>query len=115
MAVQLESARSGLQKIVFDLLERAPQSEGLLLAWPMVCGAAVSAKTQILRCESGVLCVEVPDRGWRGQLQGFAGQYVGALNRLLPQKIERIEFVLANGEVERRPRAKRASAGKQGE
>lgn len=109
MTLQLESARSGLHKIVLDLVSRAPQSEAAVLAWPMVAGANVSAKTRVLGCAEGVLEVEVPDAAWRKELIALASNYLGLLNQMMRVRIERIEFTVAGP---KQARSRRAGAGK---
>jgi hypothetical protein len=45
--------------------------------------------------------VEVPDAGWRAELQSLAPQYLAVMNRYVAERVERIEFVLvgASGET----------------
>jgi hypothetical protein len=88
----VEQARSGLQKIMLDILQSAPPEERALLAWPLVCGTSVAAKTRALGVEQGTLRVEVPDRIWRTQLLELTPHYAAALKRMAG--VERIEFVL---------------------
>ncbi len=90
----MEHAGAGLQKIVGDALRRAPLEDAVVLAWPLVCGTAVAAKTQALDFKAGVLHVRVPDLAWRAQLTAFAPQYISALNELAGQPVRRIVFVL---------------------
>ncbi len=90
----MEHARAGLEKIVGDALRRAPTEDAVVLAWPLVCGTAVSTRTQALDFSAGVLRVQVPDAAWRTQLSAFSPQYVGALNELAGPVVRRIKFVL---------------------
>lgn len=90
----MERAGTGLKKIVAEALSKAPPEDAAVLAWPLVCGAAVAGKTQALALAAGVLQVQVPDAGWRSQLQGFVPHYLDALNRIAGGSVERIEFVL---------------------
>ena len=89
----MERATAGLQKIVTDALRRTPAGEAPLLAWPLACGTAVAKRTRVLNYSHGVLRVEVPDSGWRSELQALAPQYVAVINRYTAQTIRRIEFV----------------------
>jgi hypothetical protein len=41
-----------------------------------------------------VLRVEVPDAGWKREMQSLAPRYLAAMNRYTGQKVERIEFVI---------------------
>jgi predicted nucleic acid-binding Zn ribbon protein len=101
----MQRARTGLQKIVSDALRRAPAEERPLLAWPMVCGAAVAARTRALDFAGGVLRVEVPDAAWCDQLSALAPRYLDTLNRNLGAQVERISFVTA--EQKKPPRSSR--------
>ena len=90
----MEQAGSGLEKIVLNCLRRVPQAEAPLLAWPLACGSAVAERTRAVQFSSAVLRVEVPDAGWKREMQNLAPRYVAAMNRYAGQKVERIEFVI---------------------
>lgn len=90
----MEHASTGLEKIVMNSLRRVPQSEAPLLAWPVVCGSVVAGRTRALEFADAVLRVEVPDAGWKREMQGLAPRYLAQLNRYAGQKVERIEFVI---------------------
>jgi Dna[CI] antecedent DciA-like protein len=92
--ILLEQAGAGLEKIVVNSLRHVPQDEAPLLAWPLVCGSVVAERTRALDFADAVLRVEVPDAGWRHEMQSLAPRYVAALNRYTVQKVERIEFVI---------------------
>ncbi len=89
----LEPARTGYHKIVADILRRAPAEDAARIAWQLVCGSKVSARTAVLVFEHGVLRVRVPDATWRTQLAEFVPQYLAALNSMLSAKVEHIELV----------------------
>jgi hypothetical protein len=90
----MERAGTGMKKIVVEALSKAPPEEAAVLAWPLVCGTAVADKTRALELAAGVLSVQVPDAGWRSQLQGFMPHYLEAINRIAGGKVEKIAFVL---------------------
>lgn len=90
----LQPLAAGLEKVVTRSLRKAPLVEGPLLAWPVACGSAVAARTRALEFVGGVLRVEVPDAGWRRELQSLAPRYLAALNRYLGDCVMRIEFVV---------------------
>jgi Dna[CI] antecedent, DciA len=90
----LEQAGAGLEKIVLGSLRRAPPSEAPALAWPLVCGSVVADRTRVLEFAHGVLHVEVPDAGWKREMQSLAPRYLAQLNRYAGQKIVRIELVI---------------------
>jgi len=90
----LEPASAGLEKIVMSSLRRVPQSEAPLLAWPLVCGSVVAERTRAVVFTDAVLRVEVPDAGWKREMQSLAPRYVAQLNRYAGQKVERIEFLI---------------------
>jgi len=89
----MQSAREGLLKIVVDALQRAPQEQAPVLAWSLVCGVSVAEKTQATGFKDGVLQVAVPDETWQAQLQQMTPQYLAGLNRMVGNRVKRIEFV----------------------
>lgn len=91
----MEHAAAGLQKIVTDALRRTPPGQAPLLAWPLACGTAVAERTKVLDFVQGVLRIEVPDPGWRSELQNLAPQYLAAINRYAGNCVKRIQFVVA--------------------
>src|SRR5256885_15769663 len=92
---ELESARASLEAIAAELVRGAGREEAPALIWPLVCGAAVGARTRVLGQANGTLRIEVPDFTWRAQLAAFALQYVRTFARMLPSaRIERMEFVV---------------------
>jgi hypothetical protein len=90
----LERVGAGLEKIVASSLQRVPQDEAPLLAWPLVCGSKVAERTRALEFAAKVLRVEVPDAGWKSEMQNLAPRYLAMLNHYAGQKVERIEFVI---------------------
>lgn len=87
----MEPIAPALEKAVAGSLRHAPDAP--LLAWPLACGSAVAERTRALEFTSGVLRVEVPDAGWRAELQRLAPQYLAVINRYATQSVERIHFV----------------------
>jgi Dna[CI] antecedent, DciA len=65
-----------------------------LLAWPLACGSAVAARTRALEFVKGVLRIEVPDSGWRAELQHLAPQYLAMINRYSANRVSKIHFVI---------------------
>jgi hypothetical protein len=90
----LEPASAGLEKIVIGSLRRVPPDEAPVLAWPLVCGSKVAERTRALDFIGSVLRVEVPDSGWKREMQNLAPQYLATLNRYAGQKVTRIDFVI---------------------
>ena len=93
----MEQAGAGLEKIVLSSLRRVPQGEAPVLAWPLVCGSAVAGRTRALQFADAVLRVEVPDAGWKREMQSLAPRYLAVLNRYAGTQVERIEFVIRQG------------------
>jgi hypothetical protein len=91
----MEQAGLGIEKIVAASLRRAPAGTAPLLAWPIVCGQAVAARTSALDFNEGVLRVEVPDAGWRAELRVLAPQYLAVINRYSGSSVRRIDFVIS--------------------
>ena len=90
----MEHASVGLERIVASSLRRAPSGEGPVLAWPLACGQAVAARTRALEFADGVLRVQVPDAGWRAELQALAPQYLAVINRYVAESVKKVEFVV---------------------
>jgi hypothetical protein len=90
----MEKAGATLPKVIADALRRVPPGEAPVSAWPFVCGSGVAHRTRAMDFQNCVLRVEVPDRAWRSQLMELAPRYVAALNSLVTEKVERIQFVL---------------------
>jgi hypothetical protein len=91
----MQPAASGLDKVVARSLRKAPPGDAPLLAWPVACGSAVAARTRAIEFADGVLRVQVPDAGWRRELQALAPRYVAAINRYLKDAVSEVEFVVA--------------------
>jgi hypothetical protein len=79
---------------VLGSLRRVPPGDAPLLAWPLVCGSVVAGRAQAVEFSDAVLRVEVPDAGWKREMQSLAPRYLATLNRYAGQKVERIEFVI---------------------
>jgi hypothetical protein len=52
--------------------------------------------------------VEVPDAGWRAELQTLAPQYLAVMNRYVAESVKRIEFVIVDKTAGDRVRVTRA-------
>jgi len=92
---QMEHVAPGLEKIVASSLRRAASGDGPVLAWPLACGAKVAERTKALDFAEGILRVEVPNPGWRAELQALAPQYLAVINRYVAEDVRRVEFVIA--------------------
>ena len=93
--LRVQQAGSDLERIVEQSLRQAPPLKAPLMAWPVVCGSAVAERTRALSFVDGVLRVEVPDAGWRSELQTLAPRYLAVINRYTTQAVRRIEFVVS--------------------
>jgi Dna[CI] antecedent, DciA len=89
----VEPITSSAERIIASNLRRAPAGEAPLLAWPLACGSTVAARTRAIEFCGGILKVEVPDVGWRSELQHLAPRYVAALNRY-GVAVSRVEFIV---------------------
>jgi hypothetical protein len=88
----MESVRTGLRQIMQDLLRARPQEEAVMLAWPLVCGKEVAARTTAVSFSDGTLNIEVSDVSWRNQLQSFASRYLNGYEGLLGQIVKSVQF-----------------------
>lgn len=105
MTRALEQVGAGLEKIVAGTIRRSPAGQGPLLAWALACGPAVATRTRAVAFAEGTLRVEVPDLGWRAELQALSPQYLAVINRCVAESVTRIEFVVAGKEVVRQDQA----------
>jgi predicted nucleic acid-binding Zn ribbon protein len=96
----VEAITSTLERIVGKSLRAAPQTNAPVLAWPVVCGSAVAERTRAIEFARGILTVEVPDAGWRAELQRLAPQYLAVINRYAAKSVNRIEFVVKSKNAE---------------
>jgi hypothetical protein len=87
---------------VVNSLRRVAPGDAPILAWPLVCGSAVAERTRAVEFAEAVLKVEVPDAGWKQELQALAPRYVAMLNRYAGQRVERVEFVVREQESRKR-------------
>ena len=91
----MESVRTGLRQIMSDLLRSRPAEEAVVLAWPLVCGKEVAARTTAAAFADGTLTVEVSDVTWRNQLQSFVPRYLSGYEGLLGQVVKSIQFIVS--------------------
>jgi Dna[CI] antecedent, DciA len=90
----MEAVRTGLRHIMQDLLRARPAEEAVILAWPLVCGKEVAARTQAVSFHEGSLLVEVPDTTWRNQLKSFASRYISSYESLLGSVVKDMHFTI---------------------
>jgi hypothetical protein len=88
----MEPVRTGLRQIMQDLLRTRPADEAVMLAWPLVCGKEVAARTRALSFANGNLIVEVQDATWRNQLQSFTSRYINGYEGLLGKVVQSVQF-----------------------
>jgi Dna[CI] antecedent DciA-like protein len=89
-----------LRNIMSSLLRARPAEEAVVLAWPLVCGKEVAARTEAVGFFHGVLTVDVPDPTWRIQLSAFAAKYVSGFNELLGPIVNEVKFKIANSNLQ---------------
>lgn len=88
----MEPVRTGLRQIMQDLLRTRPAEEAVILAWPLVCGKEVAARTRATSFREGTLIVEVQDTTWRNQLQAFTARYINGYEGLLGKVVQSVQF-----------------------
>jgi len=95
----MESVRTGLRQIMQDLLRTRPAEEAVILAWPLVCGKEVAARTTAVSFSDSTLTVDVSDVTWRNQLQSFSPRYLSGYEGLLGQIVKSIVFKVKQSAV----------------
>jgi predicted nucleic acid-binding Zn ribbon protein len=103
----MEPIRSGLRSIMRDLMKAQPPEEVVVLAWPLVCGKDVAARTRAAAFAEGRLTVEVSDPAWRTQLISFAPRYVGVFAELLGPVVKEVRFEAKQSALSNQHSAKR--------
>jgi Dna[CI] antecedent, DciA len=88
----MEPIRTGLRRVMHDLLATQPGEEAAVLAWPLVCGKEVAARTRAVSFAEGSLTVEVPDAAWRAQLRAFTPRYVSSYAELIGPVVREVRF-----------------------
>ena len=88
----MEPIRTGLRRVMHDLLANQPEQEAVVLAWPLVCGKDVAARTRVVGLADGRLTVEVPDAAWRAQLAAFSSRYVSGYAELIGPVVKEVKF-----------------------
>jgi hypothetical protein len=102
----MESVRTGLRQIMQDLLRTRPAEEAVILAWPLVCGKEVAARSRAVSFHEGSLIVEVTDIAWRNQLQSFAPRYISGYEGLLGQVVRSVQFKIQHSAISNQRSAK---------
>jgi hypothetical protein len=88
----MEPARTGLRNIMSDLLRTRPTEEAVILAWPLVCGKEVAARTRAADFANSCLTVEVSDATWAAQLRSFGSRYITGFEGLLGPVVKEVKF-----------------------
>ncbi|MGB8129239.1 MAG: DUF721 domain-containing protein [Candidatus Angelobacter sp.] len=106
----MEAVRTGLRQIMQDLLRIRPADEAVMLAWPLVCGKEVAARTTAAAFSEGTLTVEVSDVSWRNQLQSFAPRYLSGYEGLLGPVVKSVQFKVKHSASSNQQSANQQSA-----
>src|SRR5258708_8839138 len=91
----MEPIRSDLRNIVNEILRAQPPEEAEVLAWRLVCGSEVAARSRAVSFADGKLTVEVQNANWRSQLISFAPRYVAVFAELMGPLVKRVQFEVA--------------------
>lgn len=102
----MEAVRTGLRQIMQDLLRARPAEEAVLLAWPLICGKEVAARTLPVSFSEGRLTVVVQDAMWRSQLQSFTSRYISGYEELLGPIVQNVRFEIQKSPISSQQSAK---------
>lgn len=81
----MESIRTVLE-LLLRTLPPESREEAVLLAWPIVAGPAILARTRAERLEGDILHIQVDDPTWQTQLNAVGNDLIQALNQLLGER-----------------------------
>jgi hypothetical protein len=95
----MQSARRELNALAARILKDAPPDEAVALAWPLACGSAVARRTSPISFANGELRVQVPDSGWKAQLEGFSAHYRQKMSELSGVAVERISYEVVRNPI----------------
>src|SRR5437016_6104788 len=99
----MQSIKANLQELSALLLTQVPPDQAPIVAWPMICGSAVAAKTSAQQFGNETLTIRVPDPKWKSELEGFVPQYLSAFNKVLPNQVKQLRFVEASSTEKSKP------------
>lgn len=92
-STSMEPIRTGLRRVMHDVLAAQPPEEAVALAWPLVCGKEVASRTRVVEMVEGRVTIEVPDAAWRSQLAAFTPRYVSGFAEVLGPLVREVKFV----------------------
>ncbi|MDE3104764.1 MAG: DUF721 domain-containing protein [Acidobacteriota bacterium] len=61
--------RDILREVLGKSLERSPELDRLIAAWPVACGAAMASRGEVVACDDGEVTVVAVDRAWQRQME----------------------------------------------
>ena len=91
----MESIAPSLLGLKRELLRQVPE-EAPLIAWRIVCGERIAARTEAVAFSQGKLTVLVEDKAWQAELGGLWNHYIAALGEILPGQVKSLEFVVTS-------------------
>ncbi len=93
----MQSIRAGLLGRFRQQMEDALGLErAIRLVWPAIVGSALAGSTGLRSLSGNTLIVSVPDRVWKGSLEGSGRRIIESVNDFWGKEVAgHIEFVLA--------------------
>jgi len=93
----MQSIRAGLPSRFLQQMEEALGLErAIRLVWPAIVGSVLAGSTGLRALSGNTLIVSVPDRVWKGSLDGSGRRIIESVNTFWGREVAgHIEFVLA--------------------
>ena len=88
----METMRELLRSNLRRSLQAMPEMERLAVAWPVVCGVAMSKHGEIVGYQDGIVQVRVSDGDWMRQMISMQGQIGGELGRIAGVPVTGVHF-----------------------
>ncbi len=88
----METMRELLRANLRRSLKAMPELERLAVAWPVVCGLAMSKHGEVAGYQDGIVQVQVLDENWMSQLMSMQGQIGGELGRVAGVPVTGVHF-----------------------
>jgi len=89
-----ERMRDVLRNQLARALDRLPEAERVMAAWPVACGPRMAERVRCVDFADGVLTVEAADAAWRRELEGMRKRLMAEMDGIAGVGVTDIIIVL---------------------